>query len=187
MILRGWKRFKGERGQGLVEFALVFPIFLAIVLFIVDVGWITAQRTAFDHGCIYSTWSISADEIGDSDPLEDISSETKYIDGVNEALLANIKTSNIWGLISNNIHVSNATARCYNREESFHVPGRVVSDTEAGVLEASTMTRYMDLSANIRYDIYPITFIGKLFFGESITLEKQYETTKIVRSQSRSG
>lgn len=185
--MRVWKRCKGERGQAMVEFALVFPIFILIVLFIVDVSWIAAQRTAFDHGCIYSSWSISADEFGDHDLLEDSASEMVYTDGVSDALMANIRESNIWGLVSDNVTVYNARARCYNREENYDVPGRIIYSSGNDVTEASSMTRYMDLTADIRYDIYPLTFVGRIFFGSRITLEKQYETTKIMRSQRRSG
>ena len=179
--MRKRKRVKEELGQGMVEFALIFPIFLMIVMFIVDAGWVAAQRTAFENGYIHSSWSVSAAEVGDYDTLEETPSRKVYSNGVDDALMDNIRESNIWGLIPNNVAVLNAQATCFNKEETFDVPGR---DGEA--VQAVSRTRFMDLNANIRYDIYPLTFIGKMIFGNRVTLQKTYQTTKVVASQHSS-
>ena len=43
------KLIKKEKGQGIVEFALVFPIFLAIMLAIIDFSWIAYQSSVFNQ------------------------------------------------------------------------------------------------------------------------------------------
>ena len=45
MISKRWKQFRNEQAQAMVEFALVLPIFLGIVLFILDAGWIAVSAT----------------------------------------------------------------------------------------------------------------------------------------------
>lgn len=175
------ERLKREQGQALVEFALVFPVFLVIVLFIVDACWVGAQRTAFEHGFIYSSWTITPEEIG----YNSNSATTTINSNVDRALLQNIAASNLWGLRTENVRVSNARASFYNSEETFNIPAGALSDYDS--LEGKSVTLHMDLKANIEYSIFPLTFVGKWFFGDPVVLEKQYETNKVLNSQTRTG
>ena len=113
----------------------------------------------------------------------------RYTIGVGDALKANIKESNIWGLFSDNLSVSEASATCYNEaKQDLYVPS-----TDGKELNATSITRYMRLKAKISYDIYPLTFVGgTLFFpkGEGlkkITLVKEYDATRVLKSESRTG
>lgn len=180
--MRKWKRGGNELGQGTVEFALIVPIFLVVVLFIVEAGWVIAQRTAFYNGCIYSSWSVSAADVGDFDTLAETPSRKVYTRGVGDTLIEKIRASNIWGLIPENVTVKNAQAVFYNKEDTFDIPGK---DPSAAV-SAVARTRYMDLHAEIKYEIYPLTFVGRILYGDLIILEKDYETTKVVASLHRS-
>ncbi len=46
------KRFlKSERGQSMVEFALVLPILLLLLCGIIDFGWIFAQKIEINNSC----------------------------------------------------------------------------------------------------------------------------------------
>lgn len=183
MNLKNRKKFKDERGQAMVEFALVFPIFLVIVLFIVDASWVAMQRTAFDHGCMMSTWTITPGEIG----YNDYAQEFETTANVGDALRVNIQKSNIWGLLPDNISISNARARCYSQKGSFNVPIGQGNSSDSDVLEASSENWYMDLSATIHYDIYPLTFVGSWFFSNRVTVEKQYEATTALQAEKRTG
>ena len=189
MISKRWKRFRNEQAQAMVEFALVLPIFLGIVLFILDAGWIAVQRTAFENGFMHATWTVSAEQIGDTGSHFEDEEETVYTIGVGDALKANIKEGNIWGLFSDNLSVSEASATCYNEaKQDLYVPS-----TDGKELNATSITRYMRLKAKISYDIYPLTFVGgTLFFpkGEGlqkITLVKEYDATRVLKSESRTG
>lgn len=56
------KGFKNEKGQGLLEFALVIPVFLALVLFIMEVGWISYNKILFDYAVRNNVWTVKMDE-----------------------------------------------------------------------------------------------------------------------------
>lgn len=46
------KRFlKSERGQSMVEFALVLPILLLLLCGIIDFGWVFAQKIEINNSC----------------------------------------------------------------------------------------------------------------------------------------
>ena len=63
------KRHKGERGASLVEFALIMPLLLILVLGIVEFGYLFAQfnevRHAAREGARYAAVSNPADYNGD--------------------------------------------------------------------------------------------------------------------------
>ena len=182
-FMRGRYFHKKECGQALVEFALVLPLFLAMVLFIIEVGWIIIQRTVFDQGYMYSSWSVTADKLGDSDTLDETPSHAIYYGTVViDAMMDGLKESDLWGFEPGNVSIINAEADLYNMEETYHVPGR----TPADVILAVNRTRYMDLSADISYSITPLTFFGRFLFDNSITVEKEISCTRVVASQHRS-
>jgi hypothetical protein len=79
------------------------------------------------------------------------------------------------GALSTRISVENATATLYNTETSFNVPGR----TPADIVSAISRTRYMDLSADLSYDVSPLTFIGQLVFGDNVLVKKHLECTRL--------
>lgn len=49
MAFRHWK--KGERGQAMVEFALVLPVLVLFLCGIIDFGWIFYNQIAINNGC----------------------------------------------------------------------------------------------------------------------------------------
>lgn len=181
MIKKPDKSKKREAGQAMVEFALVLPLFLLILFFIIDFGWIAFQQASFEYGYMQSSWSVTAADIGDNDPVEEVPSSEVFAGSVvADAIRKDILNSTI-GIIKTEILVSDASATFYNKEKRFELPGH---DPEE-VNEGRSITRYMDLEATIRYRIEPLTFVGKLFFGRDVYLNKVLERTRVVRSQSR--
>lgn len=175
--------YKNETGQAMVEFALVLPLLLLILFFIIDFCWIGYQKASFEEGVSYASWDISANDLGDTDPIESIPSERVYTGAtVTAPLLAGIQDSSLWGFYPLHVTVTNATAKLYNSETTFNVPGRVPTDTTAAI----SRTRHMDLEADLVYEIQPLTFVGQLFFGNTVEVEKHLECTRIVGSQHRS-
>lgn len=173
----------GQEGQALVEFALVLPLLLLIILFIIDSCWIAYQKSLFEECVIHASWDISSDDLGDMDPLEDIPSKKVYSGiTVKNPLLNSIEDGNLWGLNPLRITIQNATATLYNSETSFDVPGRKPDD----IVAAISRTRHMDLSADLSYEVSPMTFIGQLVFGDSVRLEKHLECTRVISTQHRS-
>lgn len=171
-----------EAGQALVEFALTIPVFIAIALFIIDFGWVSYQRIAFEHGYMRASWSLTASDIGDADPLEEVPSTDVYTgSNITDKLREYIETGT-WGCVAGNLSVSGVKATVYNTEEYFNVPGRM---SEA--VAATNLSRHMELEAEIRYVIYPITFFGKMVFGDYIELEKELDYSRIIATSQRSG
>lgn len=177
------KWFYSQKGQAMVEFALVLPLFLLIILFIIDFCWIAYQKSMFEECVIHASWDISADELGDMDPLEDVPARKVYSGAtVKNSLLHSIQESSLWGLYPLRISVENATATLYNSETSFDVPGRKPTD----IVSAISRTRHMDLQADLSYAVSPLTFIGRLVFGDNVQIEKHLECTRIISTQHRS-
>ncbi len=171
-----------ESGQSIVEFGLVLPLFLLILFFIIDFGWLAYQRASFEYGYIQASWSVSAADLGDTDFLEDVPSEATYSGAIVADTIRDDLKNSCWGISSDNLSVTNAQAILYNIEESFAVPGRKPNEPVMAV----SRTRYMNLSAVLRYDVQPITYVGKLFFGNTVSFEKDLNRTRVVRTQSRS-
>lgn len=170
-----------ESGQSIVEMALVLPVFLLILFFIIDFGWLAYQRASFEYGYMQASWSISADDLGDTDPLEDVPSEIVYSgDVVSDTIRNDIKNSSM-GISSDNLSVINAEAVLYNVEEHFTVPGRTSYET----LYAVSRTRFMNIRAVLRYYVQPVTYVGKFFFGNVVSFEKELDRTRVVRTHSR--
>lgn len=174
---------KKETGQGMVEFAIVFPIFFMMLLFIIEISWVTYQRSIFDQGYIYSGWSVTAGDLNDGDPMEVIPSQSVYTGSiVADPIRNSVSQSSLWGFIPGNFSVTNAKAVLYNKQDEFDVPGRNPSD----IVPAISRTRYMDLKAELSYQVYPLTFFGRQLFGNRITMRKELVCTRIVGSQHRS-
>lgn len=51
MKRRRKKRLKGEKGQAMVEFALILPILLLIICGIIDFGWMFYNQLSIDNAC----------------------------------------------------------------------------------------------------------------------------------------
>jgi hypothetical protein len=172
-----------DSGQGMVEFALVFPIFITIILFIIEAGWMTYQQTVFDQSYQYSSWTIGASDLGDFDPLDSCPSRAVYSgNAVSEPFVEKLKEASFWGFIPENLTVSNAQAEMHNEEDTFFVPGRAPGDT----VTAISRTRYMKLEATLSYDIYPLTFLGRQVFGDRVVKEKKLSCNRIAATQHRS-
>ena len=45
------KKFRGEDGQAMVEFALILPIFLLILCGIIDFGWLFYNQLSLNKAC----------------------------------------------------------------------------------------------------------------------------------------
>lgn len=179
--MREKKKF--ESGQAMVEFAIILPILLLIIFFIIDFCWVGYQKATFEQGVIHAGWNITADSLGDTDPLEDVPSKQTYSGStVADPLLQGIQESSLWGLYTRRISVTGATATLYNVETNFNVPGRKPGDSVAAI----SRTRYMDLDADLSYEIYPLTFIGQMVFGRSIQVEKHLDCTRVIATQHRS-
>ena len=160
---------KSEKGQSTVEFALVIPIFLFLVFFILDVSWINYQIISFDYGYRQASWKIS---ISDPDPSI---SRTLTGSSVSSLLSTNVVDNSI-GVIPSNLTIYSATLNLWSDTITDKYPG-----SSYGSYEYQTnYWRYMRIRANFVYKIYPITPIGKIFFGSVITKSKQLDKERLL-------
>ena len=176
------KRVKhSESGQALVEFALTLPLFLAMVFFVIDFGWISYQEFAFEQGYMSAGWRITAGSVGDVFPADENPSPATFSGAAVADPLKVYIVNSAWGLIGSNLTVTNAQADFSNTTEHFTVPGRT------GIpVQASSYTRSMRTVATIQYTINPLTFMGQLIFGSSVLIEKDFECDRIVATAQRS-
>ncbi len=176
------KVFLAERGQALIEFALVIPLFMLLIMGIIEISWITYQRSSFEYGCSHAAWDITAEQLSDIDALKQSGSIKHYSGGAVDGIIkSTISGSTLLGFNSGGLNITNASATMYNQESKFSVPG-----ANAEEVEASTVTRYMDVKANLSYDIKPITFLGNVFFGGLLKVNRDLDYTRVVGAQHRS-
>lgn len=173
---------KRDSGQGLVEFALTFWMYLLITFFIIDFGWVAFQRVSFEYGYSHASWSVSAADVGDEDNLEEAGCENTYAGATVSTPLYDRLTSCSPGIIDGNLGIANAHAKLYNEAVTYSVP-----DTFGNPVPAISITRYMNLNADFSYVIHPLTPIGSMVFGDDIRVDKTLTRTRIVRTQQRSG
>lgn len=169
-----------ESGQGMVEFALVFPIFLVIIFAIIDFGWIGYQKASFEYGYIQASWYVSANDLNDYDDLERVGSEKTYEGAILSDLLREDMKNSSLGVNSTKLSIRDAKAVLHNKEGKFNV-----SELDGSEVEAYGITRYMDLTASIDYEVQPLTFLGRSLFGENLSFTKDLNRTRVVRRQVR--
>lgn len=169
-----------ESGQAIVEFALVLPIFIMILFAIVEFSWIGYQKASFEYGYIQASWYVSANDLNDYDDLEKIPSEAIYKGSiVSDTLREDMEDSSL-GVNPTKLSIRDAEAKLYNEKGTFKVIGQDGSE-----VDAYGITRYMDLTANIDYEIQPLTFFGKSLFGDNLSFTKDLDRTRVVRRQVR--
>lgn len=66
-----WSRFHNERGAGLVEFSLVFPLLLALIFGIIESSWAFSQHNDIRHGAREGA-RLAAVDFGD---VQDVAEE----------------------------------------------------------------------------------------------------------------
>ncbi len=184
-ILKPLKGLRREAGQAMVEFALVLPVFLAIVLGIMDIGYVTAQREMFLQGCSHLSWEMTAASLGDTDDLNSVPSNKKYDEEtVTPLIYAELQEHSLFGYDENRLNVLSASAEMYNKQDYYTVPGYEIPAPEEN---AVSITRYIDINAELSYDIYPLTFAGKWMFGDKYTVTEEIDCTRVLSTRHRSG
>lgn len=169
-----------ETGQAAIEFALAILVFVPLLFGIIDFGWISFQKMAFEYGYIHTGWNVSASDLGDSDPIDTVPSTATYSgSSVSDPLYYEIELSS--PIVEENLNITNATAVLYNNAVPYSVPS-----STGGVISAVCRTRYMDISADLTYTIQPLTPIGELLYGSVITINKELKCTRVVATQNRS-
>ena len=157
-------------GQALVEFALVFPLFIMILFAIIDFGWMAYQKAAFDYSRIHTSWDYAGLDVGNP------SSTTFDSTSVQAAVKASIDKAPSIGFDTSELTVENAKVTISNVPSESTVPDRNLDATKA-----TKVTRQARLEATVKYNVKPI--IGLLIKPVEVT--EKIDVTHVVGNQTR--
>lgn len=157
-------------GQALVEFALVFPLFIMILFAIIDFGWMAYQKAAFDYSRIHTSWDYAGLDVGNP------SSTTFDSARVQAAVKASIAKAPSIGFDASELTVENAKVTISNVPSESTVPDRKNDPTKA-----TKVTRQARLEATVKYNVKPI--IGLLIKPVEVT--ENIDVTHVVGNQTR--
>jgi len=157
-------------GQALVEFALVFPLFIMILFAIIDFGWMAYQKAAFDYSRIHTSWDYAGLDVGNP------SSTTFDSTRVQAAVKASIAKAPSIGFDASELTVTNAKVTISNVPSESTVPDRKNDPTKA-----TKVTRQARLEATVKYNVKPI--IGLLIKPVEVT--EKIDVTHVVGNQTR--
>lgn len=173
-------------GQALVEFALVFPLFIMILFAIIDFGWMAYQKAAFDYSRIHTSWDYAGLDVGNpssttfnwSYEQTDPTKSQTYTTGVQDAVMESIKKAPSIGFDTSELTVTNAKVTISNVPSESTVPDR---KTDPDPTKATKVTRQARLEATVRYNVKPI--IGLLIKPVEVT--EKIDVTHVVGNQTR--
>lgn len=157
-------------GQALVEFALVFPLFIMILFAIIDFGWMAYQKAAFDYSRIHTSWDYAGLDVGNP------SSTTFDSARVQAAVKASIAKAPSIGFDASELTVENAKVTISNVPSESTVP-----DRKGDATKATKVTRQARLEATVKYNVKPI--IGLLIKPVEVT--EKIDVTHVVGNQTR--
>lgn len=170
-------------GQALVEFALVFPLFIMILFAIIDFGWMAYQKAAFDYSRIHTSWDYAGLDVGNPSSTTYLSyTETgptksqTYTTGVQDAVKTSIEKAPSIGFDTNELTVENAKVTISNVPSESTVPDRNLDATKA-----TKVTRQARLEATVKYNVKPI--IGLLI--QPVEVTEKIDVTHVVGNQTR--
>ena len=187
-------RFRNEAGQAMVEFVLIAPIFFFILFGIMEVGWTAYQRILFYQGCGRATYEITGRKLLDRASIEESEMEdqmdpnhenqtrpTVYTGKkINATIKESIDESAFWGFKKANLDVLNGKAELWNVRTETTSCGK---DNEE--VKSYKISRLMNLTGTIQYTVYPITGLGKWYFGDSVVFTKDLDCERILAEQQR--
>lgn len=166
---------KSERGQSMVEFALVFPLFLALLFGIIDLGYSGYQVACFDYSYMNASWGVAASSMVDYDY------ESTVTGTVSPAVAATVITEELSqsaapGFNADNLSVTVNRATLSNTAGDFTVPDRLGAEAE-GV----STSRSLAVEAELTYRAQPL--VG--FSLAPITVHKNLSFDRIVGVEHR--
>lgn len=163
--------FKGnEKGQAMLEYAIVFPLFLFILLFIIDCAWIGFQQLTFDYVYREASWGfeLNSGYVNSQYPMVDRYSS----DYIKDRILEQAPI-----LKSKNLKVINAYNEYWTETENVILPNAFGS-----TYSKVARRRYVRVNADIIYKLDTLTFVGDLFFGSNKTISKYICKTRLINS-----
>ena len=187
ILRRRWADTAKRRtsGQALVEFVLVFPLFITILFAIIDFGWMAYQKAAFDYSRIHTSWDYAGLDVNnpsstiywsykETDPTK--TKSMTYTGGVPEAVKTSIEKAPSIGFDTSELTVTNAKVTISNVPSESTVP-----DRKGDATKATRVTRQARLEATVKYNVKPI--IGLLI--QPVEVTENIDVTHVVGDQTR--
>lgn len=174
-MIRSYLVARSEEGQSLVEFALVFPILLAIVFGIIDAGWMGYQAAAFNYSYAHASWDIASSRIVDYD--YQATGRGIIPDSVAAAAIKeSLGKSALPGYDAESVVVIVDEVSLENQQSSYMIPDRNGSEVPATRVERS-----LSVKATVTCNTKPL--VGYSLFSTSV--EKELEFDRLVGVEHR--
>lgn len=162
-----------EKGQAMVEYALVLPIFLMILMFTIDVGWLIYQKSMFDYTCRNSAWELrlSQDEDWVMNNGIEIIHSGRYANDLLSQQFKEVDRDGKFKIDMNKVSFANGKIGIYpgEKEYKYKRPGSIPDDVVVHTdLKFKTVT--MEIEGKIEYQVYALTPLTKPFFKDGIKL-----------------
>lgn len=148
-----------ESGQAMIEFVLVFPVFIALICMIIDCGWIGYQYILFDYAYREASWELKI-------PIENrMYTEPVYVSNPEDYIRNGIlKHGSGDALIdSSNLQVNNAEINLIPGAYKDVNPAENYGEYE----EVHYKTINMFIIADLNYSVDIITPLGQHIFRKT--------------------
>lgn len=163
----------------MVEFAIVIPIFLLLLFFLIDLGWIIYQKVTFDYTCRKMAWDLN---LGSEEDRVMNTRQPIYYSGYNANRLLKVEfDKNIEGthVDKSKVSITDGMIAIYPGRKLYKHRGGA---TTSGDVDFKTTT--LEIQGKIKYKIEPLTPIAKPFFGNDITLSSNLYKARRGRMQT---
>ncbi|SDY72035.1 TadE family protein [Tindallia californiensis] len=173
---------KEKRGQAILEYVLVTPLFLAAFLMVIDVGWVSYQRVLFDYTVRHASWEWRPSSDDRDQVIEDGIAKVYQGEDASTMLRKQMTEENELSGHLNLTDISVENARVYLYRDIRTQSYRCYNDSEY-----VRMGRMLNLEtmADVNYIIRPLTPVGIKLLGDEIPIERSMY--KIYNIQFRGG
>lgn len=162
---------KKEKGQAMVEFAIVLPLFLLIVCFLIDVSWVVYNKVQFDYSL--RKMAIQLD-LGPQQKHALHTNQSYIVDGgwanthIRDMYEKNVEETGAPIDVSRvSIINSRIAVLAGKREFNYGVPDGTDKDRANSKFKTTTM----EIASDVTYKVYPITPFSKPFLKDGVELK----------------
>jgi Flp pilus assembly protein TadG len=160
---------KQKKGQALLEFALVFPIFMILVFGIMDTGWVLFKYLEFDYGYRNASWVMSISYSSDS-PMTITGSTAN--NAIKSAVVSILPT-----IDKNNLSTSSSQIYCWTEKKTYYTP-KIGGGKDTHIRS----WRYARITSSLSYKVNLLTPVGQIFYGPDITITKSINKKRLLNT-----
>ncbi|QEY35675.1 pilus assembly protein [Caproiciproducens galactitolivorans] len=163
---------KDEKGQSLVEFALVLPFFLLICFGIIDFSWIMHQSITFNHAARQAEWGVTITDRSEDYPVS--------VYGREAASLIVGKMLEDSTLKKSNLTISNPSVDIRTQYQQYYLPA-----ANGGTRRSLRKWRLITVKADVNYEVPLLTPVAKTLFNGNLTLHKSINKERVLTFKDR--